>query len=177
MNRRSFLTTSAAAAAISLVPLSLTGCDTTTVAAFVTLIGKDAATLATYFGQTTIANDITSLAGQIAVDITNWQSGSSAANAIASIDDLIGLINNLPVAVPYAPLVVLILSALTGLLALLPNSLKAATPTPKTHAAVSKYHVTPYHCNGFDKHSMTQAKSWFTGQWSTLVASTPGLSK
>lgn len=173
MNRRTFFTSVAAAGLVSLMPLTLTGCDTTTVSAFVGLIGKDAAALATYFGNTSLAGQITSLAGQIAVDISNWQSGGAAANAITAINDLIGLVDLIPVATPYAPLIVLILSALTGLLALLPS----AATTGKSRAITAKYNVTPYHCGGFDKHSMTQAKAWFTGQWNGLLQATPGLTK
>src|SRR5271170_2456062 len=107
MNRRHFLVTGAAA---TVAPFMLAGCNTTTVADFVSLIGADAATLATYFGQTALAAQITSLVSQIAVDITNWQSGAAATDAIAAINDLIGLINSIPIALPYAPLIVLILS-------------------------------------------------------------------
>src|ERR1700679_4042454 len=118
LNRRMFLVTGAAA---SLVPF-LTGCDSTTVAEFVSLIGADASTLATYFGQTALAAQITSLSSQISIDITNFQSGAAATDAIEAINDLIGLIDSIPIAVPYAPLIVLLLSALTGLLAILPQS-------------------------------------------------------
>jgi hypothetical protein len=166
MNRRMFLQSSSAA--VSLAFLSpLIGCPTTTIADFVKLIATDAATLATYFGQSSLAGQITSLASQIAVDITNWKSGTSAADAIAAINDLIGLINLIPIATPYAPLIVLILSALTGLLALLPNSVPAMTKA--TRDAINKHNITPTHYNGSDKKSMTDGKNNFDHQWSTII--------
>src|ERR1700677_3671697 len=108
MNRRSFLQNSASFAAISALPLTLDGCSTTTVAEFVSVIATDAASLASYFGATSLASQITVLAGQIATDIANWQAGSAASDAIAAINDLIGLIGQIPIAAPYAPLIILI---------------------------------------------------------------------
>jgi hypothetical protein len=169
MNRRSFLRSTASFAALSALPFTLDGCDTTTVADFVSVIATYAASLASYFGVTGLASQITVLEGQIATDIANWQAGSAAADAIAAINDLIGLVNQIPIAVPYAPLIVLILSALTGLLALLPNSVPAMTQT--TRDVINHRNVTPTHYNGFDKHSMTSGKKSFTSQWSSIVAS------
>jgi hypothetical protein len=166
MNRRTFFLS---AAAVAVTPFFLTGCDTTTVSEFVTLIGTDAAALANFFGMGSIASQITSLASQIAVDITNWQSGSAATDAIQAINDLIGLIDTIPVATPYAPLLILILSALSGLLALLPQS---ATSTASAKA-LGAHSVTPDHLGGFDKHHMTAAKNNFSSAWQSQLAVTP----
>src|SRR5580658_8699981 len=99
MNRRSFLKSSGAVAVMSGASpflLSIEGCNSTTVADFVSLIASDAASLATYFGASSLASQITSLAGTIATDIANWQSGGAAADAIQAINDLIGLVNDIP---------------------------------------------------------------------------------
>ena len=172
MNRRQFSKSSLAFAAsltnVSFV-VGLTGCDTTTVAEFVSVIAQDAAALATFFGSTSIATQITALSGQLAADIKNWQAGGPASDAIQAINDLITLVSLIPIATQYAPLIVLILSALTGLLALLP----ASATQPKAKAAMAKYHAVPYPCKGFDKHSMTQAKNWFTDGWKAQIALTP----
>jgi hypothetical protein len=167
LNRRIFIATGTAAV---LTPsLFLTGCDSTTVSEFVSLIGTDAAALATFFGAGSLATQITSLASQIAVDITNWQSGGAAADAIQAINDLIALVNTIPVATPYAPLIILILSALAGLLALLPSS----ATSPASAKAIGDRHVTAMPLGGFDKHHMTQAKNSFTSQWNSQLAATP----
>lgn len=166
MNRRSFLLS---AAAVSLSPVFLTGCDTTTVSEFVSLIGTDAAALATFFGATAIATQIQSLASQISVDITNFQSGSAATDAIQAINDLISLVGTIPVAAPYAGLIVLILSALAGLLELLPQSSTSQT----TAKALSAHSATPYHYGGFDKHHMTAARNQFSSAWQSQLAVTP----
>lgn len=166
MDRRSFIATGTAAiSAVILMPTL--GCDTTTVAEFVSLIGTDAAALATFFGASDIATQITSLASQIAVDITNWQSGGSAADAIQAINDLIALIGTIPAAAQYAPLIILILSALAGLLALLPASATSA----KAQSALR--HVMAMPIGGFDKRHMSQAKKTFQQQWNTQLAITP----
>jgi hypothetical protein len=174
MNRRTFAKACCRLAIASAVlpSLILTGCSNTTIADFVTLIAKDAATLATYFGQSSLATQITNLASQIAVDITNWQSGSAATDAIAAINDLIGLINLIPIAVPYAPLIILILSALTGLLALLPSS----TPnrmTAATRDIVNHRNIIPIQYGGYDKKHMTAGAKSFNTQWATLSAGLP----
>ena len=167
LNRRMFLVTGAAAA---LIPTSLlTGCDSTTVAEFVSLIGADASTLATYFGQTALAAQITSLSSQISIDITNFQSGAAATDAIEAINDLIGLIDSIPIAVPYAPLIVLLLSALTGLLAILPQSSMKAT----TREIVNRRNVTPTHYSDFGKKSMTNGKKNFVSSWNSLTINLP----
>jgi hypothetical protein len=174
MNRRMFLQSAAASATgLAVLPSSLllTGCNNQTIADFVTVIAKDAATLATYFGQSSLATQIVTLASQIAVDITNWQSGSAATDAIAAINDLIGLINSIPIAVPYAPLIILVLSALTGLLALLPNSVPAMKA--ETRAVMNKRNIKPTHYNGPDKKSMSQGLKAFNAQWQTLSAGLP----
>jgi hypothetical protein len=172
MKRRSFLQFIALVFAGLALPFGLTGCgaSTTTIAAFINLIGKDAAALATYFGATSTATQIIALAAQIATDVTNWQSGGAATDAINAINDLIGLINSIPVAVPYAPLIILILSALTGLLALLPQS-------PGTLAAKStaqrKYQINPTHYADATNKTMTKAAKDFTSAWQSQLATTP----
>lgn len=174
LSRRSFISLSglsAGALAVGVGTLPLTGCDNTTVAEFVNLIGTDAAALANYFGASSIAGQITSLAGQIAIDVTNWQSGSTAADAIQAINDLIALVDLIPVATPYAPLIILILSALSGLLALLPSS----ATTAASAKVLSAKSVPATHYGGFDKKSMTSAKNGFTSQWTILSKAAGGL--
>ena len=168
MNRRSFLATSAAAAFIGAMPLSLTGCDSTTVGEFVNLIASDAAALANFFGAGTIATQITNLASQIAADIKTWQAGGTAQAAIQVINDLIGLVDSIPVATPYAPLIILILSALSGILALLPASTSAVAAK-----VIGARQVTPATYGGFDKKSMTSAKTQFNSNWNSQLAITP----
>jgi len=155
MNRRTFLVTSSAAFVFSAL-----GCNTTTVAAFVSLIANYAAQLATYFGSTGTAAQITALAGQIATDIQNWQNGSSAQDAIQAINDLMDLISLIPVATPYLTLIDLLLSALSGLLLLLP-----ASATANIKPKVQRRAIAPFHYGGFDKKSMTEAKNNFVSQW------------
>lgn len=170
MNRRNFLTTAAAAAFVSTLPLSLTGCNTTTIADFVNVIATDAGSLATFFGDTGLAGQITTLAARIAADIASWQNGTSGAAAvIAAINDLIGLVDLIPIAQPYAPLIVLILSALTGLLALIPQA-KVALDKP---LATKKYTVTPTNYGGYDKKHMTAGRKSFESQWKTLSTGLP----
>lgn len=170
MNRRMFITSSTAVAFLT-PSIFLTGCSDATVADFVKVIATDAASLATYFGDATLASQITSLAAQIAIDITNWQSGAAATDAIQAINDLIGLVNLIPAAAQYAPLIVLILSALTGLLALLPNSVAATKDA--TRAIINTRNVRPTHYNGFDKKSMTTGKKSFESSWTSLAAGLP----
>jgi hypothetical protein len=167
MNRRTFLVTSTASAFIASMPL--TGCSTATVATFVKLIVTDAEALASFFGASSIASQISTLAGQITTDITNWQNGGTAADAIQAINDLIGVVNLIPIAIPYAPLLILILSALSGLLALLPS----ATPTPASERALSERRVTPMHIGGTDKTHIKAASDQFISQWSSQIAITP----
>jgi hypothetical protein len=165
-NRRTF--TKLFAATLSLACLPLTGCSNTTIADFVSLIGRDAAALATYFNQGSLASQILSLASQIAVDVTNWQSGSSAQLAIQAIQDLINLIATIPAVGPYVPLVDLVLSALSGLLLLLPPSAGAMVPHN-----VNGHAVAPFHYPDASKKSMTAAKNSFDSSWSALTATAP----
>lgn len=169
MNRRSFITSSTAVVACAALPLTLTGCDNTTIANFVNEIATSASSLATYFGDASLAGQITSLASQIATDIANWQSGGTVNAVIAAINDLIGLVDLIPVAQPYAPLIVLILSALTGLLALIPQSKVSSSRAMTT----KKYTIVPQHYAGYDKKHMTAAKNNFDAQWKTLSAGLP----
>jgi hypothetical protein len=173
MNRRQFLATGTAAAFTPFL-LSTEGCDNTTIAEFVTLIGNYGAELANFFGQSSIAGQITSLASQIAVDITNFQSGASAADAIQAINDLIGLINSLGglIPAPYGALAVLLLSALTGLLALLPQSVASAL-TANSHDVIRKWNVAPMQIGGTDRKHASNAKKQLDSLWKAQLAITP----
>jgi hypothetical protein len=167
MNRRTFVLTSTAAFGA----LYLTGCNTTTVAEFVTLIGDDAAALASYFGQTTLAANLKSWASQIAIDVTNWQSGNTvqlAEQVIKDIQQFMGLIGTIPVVGPYVPLVDLLLSALSGLLLLLPQATGASVPH-----VVNGHVVLPIHYADASSKTMTAAKKNFTTQWNTLTTVAP----
>ena len=142
----------------------LQGCSTATVAVFVTTIAKYAAQLATYFSAGSLAGQITALAATIASDISAWQSGSPATDAINALNDLAALINQIPAAGAYVVFIDLILGAIAGLLALLPSSLavkmvgKAVPPIPYA---------------GFDKHTMTAANNNFIAAWTRYNATLP----
>jgi hypothetical protein len=169
MNRRVFLKSSSAATLLSSFPF-ITGfsCNTTTIADFVSLIGKYGAKLATSLNEGAIAAQILSLSSQIAIDITNWQSGSSATLAIQTIQDLLNLIGTIPVLGPDIALADLLLSALSGLLLLLPPSTGRMIPRTVHGRAVQ-----PIHYPDASKKSMTQAKKNLESQWAALTAAAP----
>ena len=166
MNRRSFISLAAAAGFLATMPLSLVGCSTSTIATFVTTIGKYAASLATYFGGASIATQITSLAAQIATDVTNWQSGGAATDAINSLTDLAGIVDSIPVTAAFAPLTSLLLAAITGLLALLPSATAALAPRT---ARAYVHTFTPNHYKDASKKTMTQAQESFVKAWKAAV--------
>jgi hypothetical protein len=147
----------------------LTGCSPDTVAAFVNTIANLAAQLATYFGAGSLATQLLALSATIATDIANWQSGSAATDAIQAINDMIDLVNQIPVLGQYSVFIDLILGALSGLLALLPQA-AAAAAIAKTHVVARRYKMvaTPY--GGFDKGSMRAANSGFEAAWTRLQA-------
>ena len=147
----------------------LTGCSPDTVAAFVNTIANLAAQLATYFGAGSLATQLLALSATIATDIANWQSGSAATDAIQAINDMIDLVNQIPVRGEYSVFIDLILGALSGLLALLPQA-AAAAAIAKTHVVARRYKMvaTPY--GGFDKGSMRAANSGFEAAWKRLQA-------
>jgi len=147
----------------------LTGCSPDTVAAFVNTIANLAAQLATYFGAGSLATQLLALSATIATDIANWQSGSAATDAIQAINDMIDLVNQIPVRGEYSVFIDLILGALSGLLALLPQA-AAAAAIAKTHVVARRYKMvaTPY--GGFDKGSMRAANSGFEAAWTRLQA-------
>jgi hypothetical protein len=165
LNRRIFIATGTAAV---LTPsLFLTGCDTTTVAEFVSLIGTDGAELANLLGDAAAAQQITNAAALIAADLQNWKPGDATQSAIQAIQDLIALIQKLVPAGSnpiYVAAAVLLLGALTGLLALLPSS---AASSVVAHV-VKDTNVQPTHYDGFDKKSMTKAKKDLTASWAGL---------
>lgn len=167
MNRRTFSKLSAAAFTLACLPLA--GCPSkTTIAQFVSLIGKDAAALATYFGQSSLAAQITSLASQIAIDITNWQAGSAATQAIQAITALMNLISTIPVLGPYVALIDLLLSALSGLLLLLPGTSGHTIPH-----LLNGHVVQPAFYHDASTKEMTKAQKNFTAQWDSLTAVAP----
>lgn len=166
MDRRAFLKSSSAATLLFTLPVL--GCNSTTISQFVTLIGKDAATLASYLNQPALSAQILSLSSQIAVDITNWQSGTTATLAIQAIQDLMNLIGAIPAVGPYVPLIDLLLSALSGLLLLLPPATGAIVP----HVIHGRA-VTPLHYPDASNKAMTAAKKNFDSQWTALTAAAP----
>lgn len=147
---------------------ALQGCSSATVATFVATIAKYAAQLATYFGSTSIAAQITALAATIATDIANWQNGSAATDAIQALTLLASLVNQIPIAAPYAVLIDLILGAISGLLALLPQSVAVALVRDKTGRTVP---AIPY--KGFDKKTMTAANDNFIAAWQRYTTNLP----
>jgi hypothetical protein len=147
----------------------LTGCSPDTVAAFVNTIANLAAQLATYFGAGGLATQLLALSAKIATDIASWQSGSAATDAIQAINDMIDLVNGIPVLGPYTMFIDLILGALSGLLALLPQA-AAAAAIAKTHVVARRYKMVPAPYGGFDKGSMRAANSGFEAAWTRLQA-------
>lgn len=158
-------------ASICCLPM-LQGCSPDTVAAFVTTIAKYAAQLASYFGAGSLASQLTAVAAKIATDIASWQSGGAATDAIEAINDMIDLVNAIPVLGPYTVFIDLILGALSGLLALLPAPAAAVAATiaaSHMHASSRRAMVpTPY--KGLDKGSMSAASSGFAAAWARLQA-------
>jgi hypothetical protein len=63
----------------------------------------------------------------------------------------------------------LILGALSGLLALLPQA-AAAAAIAKTHVVARRYKMVPAPYGGFDKGSMRAANSGFEAAWTRLQA-------
>jgi hypothetical protein len=178
MNRRHF------AVSLLTLPLAATfpliGCNTDTVATFVNTIAKYAAQLATYFGQSGYAGQITALATQVAADIQGWQAGSPVTDAITALNDLADLVNLIPAAGPYVMLIDLILAAITGLLALLPSSavltvqMSVAEHTAKLRAkGVIRRVAAPAYFKDFSKKSMTTANNDFVANWTRLTVSLP----
>jgi hypothetical protein len=149
----------------------LTGCSPDTVAAFVNTIANLAAQLATYFGAGSLATQLLALSATIATDIANWQSGSAATDAIQAINDMIDLVNQIPVLGQYSVFIDLILGALSGLLALLPQAavqVWALSQSGRPMRLRRKMVATPY--GGFDKGSMRAANSGFEAAWKRLQA-------
>jgi hypothetical protein len=160
-----------ALSSICCLPL-LQGCSPDTVAAFVTTIARYAAQLASYFGAGSLASQLTAVAGKIATDIASWQSGGAATDAIEAINDMIDLVNAIPVAGTYTVFIDLILGALSGLLALLPAPAAAVAATiAASHMQIAARRTmvpTPY--KGFDRGSMSAANSGFEAAWARLQA-------
>lgn len=169
MNRRRFVALVASAVSFAMFPLI--GCSTETISAFVILIANYAAQLANYFNAGTLAMQITAIASKIAADVTSWQAGGAASDAIQALNDLEDLINQIPFVAAYAPLVDLLLGAVTGLLALLPAS--ASSPKLRTHPGVTRRAVTPIRYPDASKKSMTRAANDLKAQWASLVQVTP----
>ena len=158
-------------ASICCLPL-LQGCSPDTAAAFVTTIAKYAAQLASYFGAAPLAGQLTAVAAKIATDIARWQSGGAASDAIEAINDMIDLVNAIPVLAPYTVFIDLILGALSGLLALLPAPAAAvADKIAASHMQTgSRRALVPTPYTGFDRSSMSAAKSGFEAAWARLQA-------
>jgi len=180
LNRRFFVQRGAAVLALATSGFGLAGCDTATVATFVTTIAKYAAQLATYFSASSLAGQITALAATIATDIQNWQSGGTSADAIEALNDLADLINQIPILGPYAVFIDLLLGAISGLLALLPSSatstvaLSNDTHTKKLAAiGFARRVAAPIPYSGFDKQSMTAANNGLCAQWARYELTLP----
>lgn len=174
MNRRGFIGRSLAyVAGLGMAGLATVGCDTATIAVFVTTITTYAAQLATYFGQASIAGQITALAATIATDIKNWQKGGPVADAIEALTDLSDLVQQIPFAGAYMPFIQLVLGAITGLLALLPSA--QTTPVVAAHRAKARASgriyltAAPIPYKDFTKKSMTSANDGFVAAWGRLV--------
>ena len=180
MNRRNFIISAGAVATLPVSTLAIIGCNTDTVATFVSTIAKYAAQLATYFGQSSIAGEITALSAKIASDIASWQSGNAATDAINALNDLADLVNLIPAAGPYVVLIDLILGAITGLLALLPASatstvqMSIAEHTAKLKAkGITRRVVGPAYYKDFSKKAMTTANNDFVANWERASTGLP----
>jgi hypothetical protein len=165
MTRRTFARLFGYTAGLACCLPILSGCNTATVATFVTTIAKYAAQLATYFSAGSLATQITALAATIAADIQAWQSGSAATNAINALNDLAALINQIPFLGAYSVFIDLILGAIAGLLALLPSAMTVKLNSSRPYTAI------PY--AGFDKKSMTNANTSFEAAWARYSATLP----
>lgn len=165
INRRAFAVWTLSAIAALTFPM--VACNTQTIANFVALIGKYAAQLATYFGASGYAAQITTLAAQIATDIANWQSGSPAADAINALDDLASLVNLIPAAGPYVVFIDLLLGAISGLLALIPQA--AAQLSARARTLPPAKVVAPTYYADLSKKSMTTATDNLSAAWARLI--------
>jgi len=184
MSRRVFAKSIGFTIGATVAGAALIGCDNTTVAAFVTTIGKYAAQLASYFGASEIATDLVTDAAKIATDIANWQNGSASSDAIEVINDMIDLVNQLSNQVgflsTYGVFIDLILGALAGLLALLPSSATSTVAlSDNAHTAklkakgIARITRPPFAYGGFDKHSMTAANNGYVAQWNRYAMTLP----
>jgi hypothetical protein len=176
MNRREALKAGGRAiAGLYLLPLATVGCNSETVATFVTAIGKDAAIFASYFGQSALGTQIEAAANLIATDITNWQNGSPSADAIQALNDFAQLINSIsiPVNSPFLGIEDLILAAITGLLALIPSAVVASKLSPKTVAIFGR--VQPMAIKSFATKDIGAAQKSFNDTWKSIVGTTVGL--
>jgi hypothetical protein len=141
MNRRLFLTTASAAAFISAMPLSLSGCGSVnknTLAGLAQTLGNAIANLATILGKTDIAAQVTQYTTQLVTDIKNWTPGSTTQDIILAIADLEDAINLIPVTPEIQGLIELALGTIQGILAFFPSAVaavQARTKAPTVHLA------------------------------------------
>src|SRR5271167_5022222 len=145
MNRRMFIRN--ATATLTVLYLTACGKSATAIAGFITVIANYGAQLATYFGATSIATQITTLATTISTDVTNWVSSGSqtaAQAAIQALNDLMGLLNQIPITAQYSVLIDLLIGAAEGLLALLPTTAAANVATVRLKRPVAPMAIPDY---------------------------------
>lgn len=136
MNRRDFLTTASAAAVVSTLPLSLTGCNQNTIAELVQVLGNSASQIAALEGNTSLAAKLLTDTGAAVTAIDNWKTGSPTQMVIEVLNIVEDDLNLFPIAGPYIPLIDLAIATVESIIALLP-----APSAPVAMSAKPRRHV------------------------------------
>lgn len=150
INRRTFLTTAAAVAVISALPLSLSGCSTTDIAALVQTLGNSASQIAALEGNTSLAAKLLTDTGAAVTAIDSWKSGSVATEVIEALNIVEDDLSLFPITSQYAPLIDLAIATAESIIALLPAS---ATPNVSAthHRHVSLGYAPPKTAKDYKK--------------------------
>ena len=160
LSRRSFIRKASATA----TAFYLIGCGSASaISALVSTIANYGAQLASYFGASSVATQITTIASLIATDINQWvstQSQTAAQGAIQALNDLMGLIQQINIPAKFQILADLLIGAAEGLLALLPSSTASATPK-----VALKRTVAPTYYRDAKRGTMEAAKTALDAQW------------
>jgi hypothetical protein len=154
MERREFLKSAVAVSAVGMITLTETGCSQTQMAQLTQVLGTDATNLATALGQSAIAAQLQTATTDAVTAINNWKSGTSAQYVIQALGVLEVVLNLIPLAGPYAPLIDLVLGTVQSLLALLP----APTTMSVSHIRMVRL-----------GHPAPKTAKEFTKQWNAIV--------
>jgi hypothetical protein len=163
MNRRKFLQQTIAATAV--LSLYLAGCGkltTTTAAALAQVLGSATAELATLLGNTALASQIDTATTKLVGLINTWVTGSTTANIIAAINDLMVLIQSVePLSPEITGLVTLALGTIQAILALFPPTTSPSIVAPGVRAAnLSSIGIT----------HVARNEQTFRQQWNMVLA-------